>query len=35
MQTLDALRQLDVNNPLAEMLAEALIMSIIVHVHTQ
>ncbi len=35
MQSLEALRHMDVNNPLAEMLAEALIMSIIVHVHTQ
>jgi AraC-like DNA-binding protein len=35
MQSLEALRQMDVNNPLAEMLAEALIMSIIVHVHTE
>jgi AraC-like DNA-binding protein len=33
MQALDALRHIDYNNPLAEMLAEALIMSIIVHVH--
>jgi AraC-like DNA-binding protein len=33
MQCLDALRHIDYNSPLAEMLAEALIMSIIVHVH--
>jgi AraC-like DNA-binding protein len=33
MQSLDALRHIDYNNPLAEMLAEALVMSIIVHVH--
>ncbi len=33
MQALDALRHIDYHNPLAEMLAEALIMSIIVHVH--
>jgi AraC-like DNA-binding protein len=35
MQSLEALREMDVNNPLAEMLAEALIMSIIVHVHAE
>jgi AraC-like DNA-binding protein len=34
MQSLDALRHIDYHNPLAEMLAEALVMSIIVHVHT-
>jgi AraC family transcriptional regulator, transcriptional activator of the genes for pyochelin and ferripyochelin receptors len=34
LQSLDALRQIDFNNPLAEMLAEAMVMSIIVHVHT-
>jgi AraC-like DNA-binding protein len=34
LQSLEALRQIDFNNPLAEMLAEAIIMSIIVHVHT-
>ncbi|HEX8529978.1 MAG TPA: AraC family transcriptional regulator [Cytophagales bacterium] len=33
MQSLEALRHIDYHNPLAEMLAEALIMSIIVHVH--
>jgi AraC-like DNA-binding protein len=33
MQILDALRHIDYNNPLAEMLAEALVMSLIVHVH--
>jgi AraC-like DNA-binding protein len=33
MQSLEALRQIDYNNPLSEMLAEALLMSIIVHVH--
>ncbi|MBD0255088.1 MAG: helix-turn-helix transcriptional regulator [Cytophagales bacterium] len=33
MQSLDALRHIDYHNPLAEMLAEALVMSIIVHVH--
>jgi AraC-like DNA-binding protein len=34
LQSLEALRQIDFNNPLSEMLAEAIIMSIIVHVHT-
>jgi AraC-like DNA-binding protein len=33
MQSVEALRHIDYNNPLAEMLAEALVMSIIVHVH--
>lgn len=35
LQTIDALREIDLNNPLADMLAEAIIMSIIVHVHTE
>jgi AraC-like DNA-binding protein len=34
LQSLDALHGIDFNNPLAEMLAEAIVMSIIVHVHT-
>jgi AraC-like DNA-binding protein len=34
LQSLDALYGIDFNNPLAEMLAEAIIMSIIVYVHT-
>lgn len=34
-QTMDALRQIDFNNPLADMMAEAFIMSIIVQVHSE